>query len=162
MTATPVIASAAPANGSRSIAVTRPSMPTASWRARIDAASFLRGHRLASIRRSLGSVRKGGRRPCRARTKRAQDAGSVNMRSILARPRTPDRAGLQPPGAPDDSFGQAPTEAGHTPSMVVGAQRLTVASLAHAAQLLAAGLDLRAALELIAAAAAEATAADVA
>jgi hypothetical protein len=45
MTAAPVTASAAPANGSRSIEVTSPFSPSASCRARIDAASFLRGQR---------------------------------------------------------------------------------------------------------------------
>src|SRR5919206_137664 len=47
ITATPVSASAAPVNGSRSIDVAIPSTPTASWRVRIDAASFFRGHRTA-------------------------------------------------------------------------------------------------------------------
>src|SRR6266542_1317774 len=45
MTATPVTVSAAPAKGSRSIDVTRPSSPSASWRARIESGSFLRGQR---------------------------------------------------------------------------------------------------------------------
>ena len=43
MTATPVTVSAALVNGSRSTPVTAPSSPSASWRVRIDAASFLRG-----------------------------------------------------------------------------------------------------------------------
>ena len=43
ITATPVTVSAALVNGSRSTPVTAPSSPSASWRARIDAASFLRG-----------------------------------------------------------------------------------------------------------------------
>ena len=45
MTATPVTVSAAAVNGSSSIDVTRPLMPSASCRARIEAASFLRGQR---------------------------------------------------------------------------------------------------------------------
>src|SRR6266498_5920399 len=45
MTATPVTVSAAPVNCSRSIDVTRPSSPSASWRARIEPGSFLRGQR---------------------------------------------------------------------------------------------------------------------
>ena len=48
MTATPVTVSAAPANCSRSIDVTSPSSASASWRARIDAGSFLRGQRLTA------------------------------------------------------------------------------------------------------------------
>src|SRR5215211_2666737 len=48
--ATPVTVSAARANGSRSIDVTRPSRLSASWRALIEAGSFFRGQR---IRRSL-------------------------------------------------------------------------------------------------------------
>ena len=58
ITATPVTVSAAPAYGSRSAAVTAPSSPSASWRARIDAASFLRGSRggTAAFSQSIGSA----------------------------------------------------------------------------------------------------------
>ena len=49
MTATPVTASAAPANGSRSTDVTSPFTPTISWRARIEAASFFRGQRTSGV-----------------------------------------------------------------------------------------------------------------
>ena len=46
MIATPVSASAAPANGSRSTEVTRPLTPRISWRARIESGSFFRGQRI--------------------------------------------------------------------------------------------------------------------
>ena len=44
ITATPVSISCARAQGSSSIPVTSPSRPSASWRALIESASFLRGH----------------------------------------------------------------------------------------------------------------------
>src|SRR5947199_280884 len=49
-TAAPVSISLAFANGARSIAVTSPSSPSASWRARMDSVSFLRGQRFSSMR----------------------------------------------------------------------------------------------------------------
>ena len=50
MTATPVSASAAAANGSRSTEVTSPSTPTISWRARIESGSFFLGQRMRAVR----------------------------------------------------------------------------------------------------------------
>src|SRR5881227_3197487 len=49
MTAAPVSISCAFAYGDRSIPVTPPLRPSAFWRASIDAASFLRGHRFSSM-----------------------------------------------------------------------------------------------------------------
>ena len=55
---TPVTDSAALANGSSATAVTAPSRPSASWRARTDSGSFLRGRRFAlAIRAFLRNLR---------------------------------------------------------------------------------------------------------
>src|SRR5207249_4913230 len=59
-TAAPVSISCAPTNGARSIDVTSPSSASASWRARIDSGSFLRGQRRVATVWSLGSVRDDG------------------------------------------------------------------------------------------------------
>jgi hypothetical protein len=57
ITATPVTASAAAANGARSTDVTSPSTPTISWRARIEAGSFLRGQRTSGSVSSVARCR---------------------------------------------------------------------------------------------------------
>jgi hypothetical protein len=48
MTAAPVNISCAFTNGAKSIAVTSPSSPSASCRARMESGSFRRGHRFSS------------------------------------------------------------------------------------------------------------------